>query len=329
MTTTVETGIVGLSVASLVAHNYREASPEAVRDLSRAIEADGLVRDPIDVVRLFGLTTQQWDIGGARYIADIPESRFQIVSGHHRVGAVKLLGWETIPARILAMAPDSAECLLTAVSANLTHHASRPTEDAQAFARLIEAGMTVADIALRIAQPASYVERRLSIMAIDPVCRYIADKHGFAWCEALVELDWSDQRDLVRALETTPMNREQWAELTRRARARREEIDQDSMFGGDFGLTSQEWDTDLARYAADIVVSDATIEAMRRPLGKADIADLLGYPRKTVHTWSDRGLLPPPAGTLSSAPYWWDQDILTWAEATGRAGRRPAETIEE
>jgi hypothetical protein len=168
----------------------------------------------------------------------------------------------------------------------------------------------------------------LTITKLDPVCRYIANKHGFAWCDPLVGLDWSDQRDLVRALETTAMNRAQWTELVGRAQARRAEMAQDAMFSGDFGLTSEEWDTDLARYVADVVVPDATLDDMRRPLGKQEIADLLGYPRKTVHTWWDRKLLPEPAGQVSGAPYWWDRDILEWAEATGRAGRRPAGTVE-
>lgn len=94
---------------------------------------------------------------------------------------------------------------------------------------------------------------------------------------------------------------------------------------GEFGLTPQEWSTDLAQYVGAIVLVDDTLEDMRRPLGKQEIADLLGYPRTTVYTWCNRGLLPEPAGSLSSVPYWWDKDILEWAEATGRAGRRPTD----
>jgi hypothetical protein len=54
------------------------------------------------------------------------------------------------------------------------------------------------------------------------------------------------------------------------------------------------------------------------PLGKQEIAALLGYPRGTVYQWAKRELLPPPDGRLSGQDWWWTETITCWAVSTGR-----------
>lgn len=53
-------------------------------------------------------------------------------------------------------------------------------------------------------------------------------------------------------------------------------------------------------------------------LGKKEIADLLGVPVKTVHTWAFRDLLPAPAGTFNGSAAWMPSTIEAWARSTKR-----------
>lgn len=65
------------------------------------------------------------------------------------------------------------------------------------------------------------------------------------------------------------------------------------------------------------------------PVGLAEIADKLGYPRQTAKTWQQRGVLPEAGpGTVSGAPWWDWQAIEAWARETGRY-REPAAVTPE
>jgi len=60
----------------------------------------------------------------------------------------------------------------------------------------------------------------------------------------------------------------------------------------------------------------------RRPLGLAEIADLLGVGEATPTRWKYRKAVtgfPDPDGFVSgTVPYWWETTIERWAKATGR-----------
>lgn len=53
-------------------------------------------------------------------------------------------------------------------------------------------------------------------------------------------------------------------------------------------------------------------------VGLGDIASLLGVAPKTAYQWKWRGLLPPPALTISGRPLWTRAAIVAWAEQSGR-----------
>jgi hypothetical protein len=71
-------------------------------------------------------------------------------------------------------------------------------------------------------------------------------------------------------------------------------------------------------------------EGRPRPVAVSDIAALLGVSVHTVNQWRKRaaGLkqvepMPPPVGKVAGADYWWADEILAWAERTGRAPSQP------
>jgi len=53
-------------------------------------------------------------------------------------------------------------------------------------------------------------------------------------------------------------------------------------------------------------------------VGEREIAERLSVPANTVHTWSKRGILPQPEGTVSGMPAWEWPTIENWARSTGR-----------
>ncbi len=52
------------------------------------------------------------------------------------------------------------------------------------------------------------------------------------------------------------------------------------------------------------------------------VADLLGVKVDTVWKWRQRKVTPPEDGTVSGQPWWWEDTLLGWAEATGRTAVR-------
>ncbi|MFI7044727.1 hypothetical protein [Streptosporangium sandarakinum] len=61
------------------------------------------------------------------------------------------------------------------------------------------------------------------------------------------------------------------------------------------------------------------------PVAVSDIATLLGVTVNTVNQWRKRAAsakqvepFPSAAGKVAGIDYWWTDDVLAWAERTGR-----------
>ncbi|MEV6152634.1 hypothetical protein AB0L53_20020 [Nonomuraea sp. NPDC052129] len=70
-------------------------------------------------------------------------------------------------------------------------------------------------------------------------------------------------------------------------------------------------------------MSDLT--ARPRPLAMSDVATLLSVSVNTVNAWRKRAAgakqvepFPPAAGKVANMDYWWEDQILAWAQRTGR-----------
>ena len=53
-------------------------------------------------------------------------------------------------------------------------------------------------------------------------------------------------------------------------------------------------------------------------IGIGEIAVLFGVKRQTVDQWRHRGILPDPVWTISNRPVWSVEQLVDWAEDTGR-----------
>lgn len=89
--------------------------------------------------------------------------RYEIVWGHRRYLAARLLEWDEIEAKVFAADFDP---LMAAVSENLQREQMTPLEEARAVARFVEKGCPDAEIARRFRRSNAWVAGRRAILEL-------------------------------------------------------------------------------------------------------------------------------------------------------------------
>jgi ParB family chromosome partitioning protein len=90
---------------------------------------------------------------------------YRIVAGHRRLAAVQRLGWAKAPCVVRRdMLPDAE--LLAMLVENGQRAGLDPIEEARALNRLVDGGMTVADVSKQIGRPLSFVRGRLLLLSL-------------------------------------------------------------------------------------------------------------------------------------------------------------------
>lgn len=90
-----------------------------------------------------------------------PENRYEIVWGHRRVKAARLLGWVTVPARVCPW-PTAPE--LARIAENLQRADLNPREEARAVSAFRGQGKPLAEIARIMRRSVGWVESRLELL---------------------------------------------------------------------------------------------------------------------------------------------------------------------
>lgn len=166
-------------------HQLRdEIDPQALGELADSMAAEGL-HQPI----------------GVRGPDD--SSRYEIVWGHRRLLAARLLQWATIPARVF---PRDYDPLLAAVSENLQRADLNPLEEAHAVARFRERGQPVAAIARLFRRTPAWVTDRLALLELpaDLQSAVAGKRLSLAVVRILAEIDHEEYRgELIREAERT------------------------------------------------------------------------------------------------------------------------------
>ena len=135
----------------------RYFSPEGLAELAQPIAKDGVLA-PILV----------------RPVAD----RFMIIHGERRYRAVATLGWETIPAEVRDVDPDTAHWL--ALVENVQRASLTPIEEAAAFRAAQNTGRTQVEIAQRIGKTQSYVAQKLRLFHLGSGVQYLLAHGGLS-----------------------------------------------------------------------------------------------------------------------------------------------------
>ena len=133
--------IVELSIDSIAAGTYRlrRFIPD-VSELADSIRASGLL-EPIGVVQ-----------GKA--------DRHELIYGERRLLACQKLGWKKIPAQVFT---DPQKALVAAVTENIQRKDMNPLEEALAYRRLLNTGMTQEQLGKSIGKGQSYIAQKLRL----------------------------------------------------------------------------------------------------------------------------------------------------------------------
>lgn len=156
---------------------------EEIENLARSIKEHGGVIQPI-TVRSKG-------------------EYFEIVTGHRRWQACKLLGYKTIPATVCNL--NDKEVLETILVENLQRRDLNPIEEAEAFARLRdEFDMTQSRIAQKTGKSRDYVAQRLRILNFPEKIRSLVsyDTITSSVAEAIVAAPMEVQRQIISRIES-------------------------------------------------------------------------------------------------------------------------------
>lgn len=93
------------------------------------------------------------------------DKRFQILAGHRRVRAATELGWETVPCSVV-QATDSAAWKIL-LSENLHRRNLNVIEEARAFQKMRDQGMTILAVAKVLDCSEQRISRRLALLELD------------------------------------------------------------------------------------------------------------------------------------------------------------------
>jgi ParB family chromosome partitioning protein len=131
-------------------------------------EPSGVVRMDIDREELDHLADNIAEVGLIQPIMVRPQGdRFEVVAGHRRLLAHRLLEWNKIACVIHKV--DDVQCALARASENLRRVDISPIEEAAVYADLRDNhGLTIPEIGKRMGKSGGIVKRRLDLLKMPP-----------------------------------------------------------------------------------------------------------------------------------------------------------------
>lgn len=295
-----------IAVTDIVAgdNDRRFFDPTALEELAASIAADGLGQPP---------TVRTVDGG------------YQIVCGERRTRAMRdVLGWQKIPCIVREMSDSEASALMLAE--NTARADLDPIDEAHAYRKRLDAGMTAADVARTAGRSTATVKARVALLALSETSLHLVRSGNVPLGHAVMMsgLDANRQTMALKALDAQRLDATMFGALCDRLRM---EQDQESMFDPDSFLRVQDLVDDV-RAAVEANSVQAQLELLQARVreletapaivGVAEIAEMLSVQVKTVHMWQHRKRLPDADLTVNSLPAWNRATIETWARDTGR-----------
>lgn len=143
--------VVNVPVAEIIPgdNDRKRFDKDGLSELAASIRENGLVQ-PITVRPI-----QQHQNDGYLY---------QIVAGERRFRAVNMLGWRTIPAIVREM--SDAEAANVMLIENVNREDLTPIEEAKAYRKRLDQGISVFDLAELTGKSIGYLRRRLALLTL-------------------------------------------------------------------------------------------------------------------------------------------------------------------
>ena len=212
----------------LVENDRKEFDPIALQELADSIGQHGLAQPPTlrPVPKLLDGVCRLCGAAGAK--CKCPKVVHEIVAGERRFRAIKILGWKEVPAHVREMSDEQARDVM--LLENIQRVDLSPIEEGNAYRGRMEAdGLTVAQVAKKVAKTKRHVEMRLALVSLIPeLQRMVIDgvvpiEHG--WLMSSWPAD--DQRALMRLYAKRPLAKQ---ELVQVLSSMEQARSQDSMF---------------------------------------------------------------------------------------------------
>lgn len=124
----------------------RQFSDQALTELSQSIAVNGIIQ-PI-IVRQSAITG------------------YELLAGERRLRACKKLGWSTIPALVKDL--SNFQMMEQAIIENLQRENLNPIEEALAFQKLVQHGLTHEDIGQQLGKSRPYISNSLRLLKLAP-----------------------------------------------------------------------------------------------------------------------------------------------------------------
>jgi ParB family chromosome partitioning protein len=173
------------------------------------------------------------------------KSRYILVAGECRLRAHQHLGWELIDA-IVRTGVDERESLLQAIVENMARRDVRPLDEARAFKRAIDAGLTELELAKAIgfkSQPWR-IGYRIRLLRLDPQYQRLLDSGDLSLnaAQEIAKLEVRDQGRVIRQLAAGTLKGD--IAVAAAVKAIQDELSQEDIFGaGGRAVAAQDLET--------------------------------------------------------------------------------------
>jgi ParB family chromosome partitioning protein len=126
---------------------------------------------------------------------------YQIIAGERRWRAAGIAGLTTVPAIVKTGVVSDDTAFELGLIENALRRDMNPVEEAEAYQKLLETGLTVEELSTRTGKKAAAIRTALTLLKLEPGIReLVAKRHLTAWDGGrLATLSWSGQ---TRALDT-------------------------------------------------------------------------------------------------------------------------------
>jgi ParB family chromosome partitioning protein len=264
----------------------------ALEALAQSIHRDGLAQPPT--------------------LRPLADGRFEIVAGERRVRAMRLLGWETVPAFVRTLDDGQASAIM--LVENMVRVNLDALEEGKAYRARLEAGSSVSELAELVGVSARTVRARLDLLTLSDTARGLvaSGNLGLGQAAQLVGLDADRQCVALRALAAGDLSSVAFTAVCDRLRREQEA---EPMFSPDAFWSVEEYVTHGDQ--AD------KLSTMNPQLTTGEVAEMVGVKPASIRQYLARGVFPPPDGHLGATPWWKPETVAAW-QTSRRGPGRPA-----
>lgn len=159
-------------------HRAVDDNDESIRDLAESMK--NMLIQPITVRK-------------------VAEDKFEIIDGHRRVQAAKILGWNNIEAIVDVV--DETQSSGMTITANLQRLDNDPLLEAEAFKNLFDRGRTIEEVAALAGKSTTFVRRRINLTNLDK--KWVDDTKKYPFDVTAIERIASYDPEIQRSVYKT------------------------------------------------------------------------------------------------------------------------------